>query len=465
MDAYRIALIVLARRKIVLTILGATMLASLLISVIIPNTYRATSTIVLNSKGVDPVTGTAMSAQLMPAYTATQVDIIVSKSVALRVVDRLELADKAEYKETFISEAGGAGNIRDWIADSLVKKLKAIPAREGSVIKIQFSHANPEFAADASNAFASEYRNVDIHLKTELLKDASSYFNQQVAVLRNKLEAARSRVLKYQQENGIVSANDAVDVEHARLNELSTQLVEAQRRSLEASLRQREVEGDKANQSPDVLAFPLIQNLKASLAQAEANLKKLSSSMTHAHPHYQAAYSEVEQLRAQLDANTRAVSSSIVSNALVLKKQEADLSKAVEAQKIKVLELNLARGELAVLSKEVDSAQRAYDTTTERYIQTSLEGHANQSDVSILNPATVPTEPSSPRLLLNVLASILVGALLGVAMSVLAEMRDRRIRSASDIMDALPAPVLGVLKEDTPHSRFAFPERLLLINR
>jgi uncharacterized protein involved in exopolysaccharide biosynthesis len=45
--------------------------------------------VLLNAKGVDPVTGVTLPGQLLPGYMATQVDIITSKNVALRVVDRL----------------------------------------------------------------------------------------------------------------------------------------------------------------------------------------------------------------------------------------------------------------------------------------------------------------------------------------------------------------------------------------
>jgi uncharacterized protein involved in exopolysaccharide biosynthesis len=63
---------------------------------VLPKTYKATASVLLNYKGMDPVTGLTMPGQLLPGYMATQIDIISSKNVALRVVDRCKLAEKPQ---------------------------------------------------------------------------------------------------------------------------------------------------------------------------------------------------------------------------------------------------------------------------------------------------------------------------------------------------------------------------------
>ncbi|MEB0165508.1 chain length determinant protein EpsF, partial [Glaciimonas sp. CA11.2] len=77
---------------------------------------------------------------------ATQVDIISSRSVALRVVDDLKLADGAVVRGQFIANADGKGTIRDWLADLLLKKMEVVPSRESSVIDISFKGADPQFS-------------------------------------------------------------------------------------------------------------------------------------------------------------------------------------------------------------------------------------------------------------------------------------------------------------------------------
>ena len=109
-----------------------------------------------------------------------------------------------------------------------------------------------------------------------------------------------------------------------------------------------------------------------------------------------------------------------------------------------MLELNLTRDQLSVLQRDVENAQRAMDAASQRFTATTLEGSANQTDIAILNPATPPVKPSSPRVIFNTVLSFFLGGLLAMALSLLAERFDRRLRSREDIND-LEMPVLALI--------------------
>ncbi|TFW35996.1 chain length determinant protein EpsF [Massilia horti] len=444
MNAHQFLQILRARKKIILSILLATVLLTLGFSLLQPKTYKATASVLLNYKGVDPLTGLTMPGQLLPGYMATQIDIISSKNVAGRVVDTLHLAGSPAVLQQFQAATEGRGNVRDWLADLLLKKLEIVPSRESSVVEISFKGADPGFAAAVVNAFADQYQKVTVQLKTDPAKKASAYFNEQTKQLRDNLEAAQARLSKYQQEKGIVSLdNNRVDVELARLNDLSAQLVAAQAQAIEGNSRERAARGGA---SPDVTNNMMVQNLRVSLASAEAKLADTSSRYGRNHPQYQAARSEVDKLRSELNSAMSTVSSSVGGNAAVLRQREAELRAALAEQKAKVLELNRTRDELGPLLKELDSAQRAYDAASQRFSQTRIEAQSEQSDVSVLNPAVAPTEPSGPRVLLNTLVAFLIGTVLGVGVAFLLELFNRPVRSASDMKDVLGIPVLGTIE-------------------
>jgi succinoglycan biosynthesis transport protein ExoP len=470
MNVHQFLLILNARKKIILSILLATILLALGWSLVQPKTYKATASILLNYKGVDPLTGLTMPGQLMPGYMATQIDIISSKNVALRVVDALRLASSPAVVQQFNEANEGRGNLRDWLADLLLKKLDIVPSRESSVVEISFKGADPQFAAAVANAFAEEYEKTTVQLKTAPMKKASSYFNEQTKQLRDHVETAQARLSKYQQEKGIVSLdNNRVDVELSRLNDLSSQLVAAQTAAMEAGSRSRMASGSGAS-SPDVANNALIQNLRVGLASAEAKLADTSSRYGRNHPQYQAAKAEVDKMRADLNSSMGTISRSVGNNAEVMRQRESELRAAVAAQKVKVLELNRARDELGVLLKDLDSAQRAFDAASQRFSQTRIEAQSEQSDIAVLNPAVAPMQPSGPRVLLNTLISILLGTVLGVGVAMLLELLNRPIRSASDMKDMLGIPVLGTIEWKPPRGRaggiraLMAPRRLLRLN-
>jgi chain length determinant protein EpsF len=446
MNVHQFLLILLARKKIILATLAVTVALACGFSLMQAKTYKATASILLNYKGVDLLTGLTMPGQLLPGYMATQIDIIGSKNVALRVVDALHLASGAAVIEQFNQATEGQGTPRDWLADLLLKKLEIVPSRESSVVEISFKGADPQFAAAVANGFADEYQKLTVQLKNEPAKKASSYFNEQTKQLRDNVEAAQARLSKYQQEKGIVSLdNSRVDVELQRLNELSAQLVAAQGATMEANSRQSAASSAALN-SPDVANNGLIQQMRANLAVAEGRFADTSQRYGKNHPQYLAAQAEVGKVRAELNAALGTVSRSVGSNAQVLRQREAELRDAVAAQKTRVLELNRTHDELGVLLKDLDSAQRAFDAASQRFSQTRIESQSEQSDISLLNPATAPTIPSGPRVLLNALISVVVGTILGVGLGLLLELSKRPVRDASDIKDLLGIPVLGTVE-------------------
>ena len=435
-----------ARRRLILSTLFATILLALGWSLVQSKTYTATASVLLNYKGVDPLTGLTMPGQLLPGYMATQIDIISSRNVALRVVDRLRLASSPAVIAQFQEATEGKGTVRDWLADLLQRRLDIKPARESSVVEISFKGADPAFAAAVANAFAEQYQNASVQLKTEPMKKAASYFNEQTKQLRDNVEGAQARLSRYQQEKGIVSLdNNRVDVELSRLNDLSTQLVAAQAAALEATSRER-MAGSAAVLSPDVANNPLIQNLRVGLAAAEAKLAEGAARYGSNHPQYRAARAEVDKMRADLNAALGTVSKSVGGNAQVLRQREEQLREALAGQKTRVLELNRTRDELGVMLKDLDSAQRAFDAASGRFSQTRIEAQAEQSDIAVLNPAVAPAEPSGPRVLLNTLVAILLGTVLGVGLALLLELLQRPVRSAGDVQELLGIPVLGTIE-------------------
>jgi succinoglycan biosynthesis transport protein ExoP len=445
MNFRQIFLILRARLGIILMVLGITVITTLAVSLLLPKAYKASTSLVLNYKGVDPVSGATLPGQLMPGYLSTQVDIINSMSAALRVVDELRLADDAVVRANFMKATEGRGTIREWEAGRLLKYLDVAPSRESSVLSVQFSDSNARRAAEVANGFANAYQHISVELKMDPSKKAAVYYNQQIKRLREAFEAAQTRLTAYQQENNIVSADGRNDLETARLNEISSQLTAIQGLRMEAASRRNQARGAGRHESPDVIANPLIQNLKLQLAQSEMRRSMVAERFTQDHPTWQMANAEVEKLQSELNRHVSDTNASIANTERILQQRESELRDALDAQKTRVLELNRKRDVIKVMSNEVDSAQKAYETAAQRFMQTSLEAQSNASEVSVLNLASPPLLPASPKIILNTLLSVLLGAILGVVFAFLSELLDRRIRCVEDLLLGLQAPVLGVM--------------------
>lgn len=440
MDLSRFFLIILARHRLILLTLIVTVTTTLVVSLLLPKNYKSVARLVLAHKGADPVTGVIMPAQQNASYMATQLDIIKSSRIALMVIDQLGL-DQGEAVKVQHENSKSNKVLRDWLATWLVNTVSIDTSRDSNVIDISFKGADPAFTAMVANAYANAYQEMSIRLTVEPSQKAAAYFTEQLSVLRDRLEIAQKKLSQYQHEQGIVDVDYRLDVETKRLNDLSSQLIVAQAEVMGA------VSGasndNSSGEKNSISRNPMINNLKLNLTQAESNFSEISQKLGRNHPSYAGAKAEVEKLKAELTKYIRIATNTAIN-------QESGIRAALEEQKTKVLTLNRARDELLPLVKAVEGAQQAYDSAMQRLNQTNLEGQSNLSSVSIIDTAKIPDTPDSPKLLLNMILSAFLGGALGLGVGLLAEMLDRRVRSAEDLVDILQVPVLGIIKRKEP---------------
>lgn len=442
-----------ARWWIALGTLLLTVGTTVAVSLVLPKQYTATTTMVVDFKGVDPVLGIMLPAQLMPGYMATQVDIIQSKKVATDVVKALGFAQSPVVRQQWLEDTEGKGSIEDYFASILLKKLDVKPSRESSLIEVNFTGADPRFAAAVANAFSEQYQKTNLELRVEPARQSAIWFDERLQQLRKGLEEAQTRLADYQREKGFTAADERLDLESARLQELSGQYAAAQGQAADAQSRMRQLNdfitrGASPETLPDVLANPLIQNLKSLLNQTEGRLEQISSQLGANHPEVKRLQADIEGQRTKLKTEINAAASSIRNSANIALRREADLRDQLAGQKAKLLRSNQGRDQFMVLLKEVDNAQKAFDIASQRFQTTSLESQASQTNISLLSPALPPTEPSSPKLVLNTLLAVFLGTMLGIGLALLVELLNRRVRLARELAEAVGAPVLGVMLND-----------------
>lgn len=447
-------LILWARRKLALRVLGVTVLTTLVVSLVLPKQYTATTSLVIDVKSPDPIAGMVMQGLLAPGYMATQIDIINSDRVAQRAVRLLGLDKNAEAIEQWKEDGEGKGTIEGFYGELLQKKLDIKPSRESNVININFQGTDPAFAAAVANAFAQAYIDTAIDMRVEPARQYTAWFQERQKGLRADLEKAQAKLSAYQQEKGIVVTDERMmDNETARLNELTGQLAAAQAQKADASSRQK---SGTSELSLEVLQNPLVQNIKSEIARSEAKLAELNTNLGKNHPQVQQMEAQIHGQRQQLrDEINRISGGAAVANKFGAVKQE-ELKAAIEEQKKRLLAIKAERDQIAVLVNDVENARRAYEAVGQRMTQSNLEGQSQQTNVLVLSPASEPTKHSKPKVFLNVLVSIFLGAMLGVGAALVAELSQRRIRSAEDLFLAVDLPVLVEMDSATPAPKTGF---------
>ena len=436
-----------ARWWVAVLLLVLTVGTTLGVSLLLPKQYTATATVVIDVKP-DPIAG-QFAGMLAPSYMATQVDVIQSDRVARRVVRNLKLADNPQVRADWLEATGGQGDIEAWIAGRFKTNMDVRPSRESNVISVSYRAPDPGFAAALANAFVQAYIDTALELRVDPAKQYSTFFDQRSKEAREALEKAQARVSAFQKEKGIIATDERLDIENSRLSELSSQLVMMQAVASESGSRQAQARGESADRMQEVLNNPVIGSLKADLSRSEARLQELNARLGDNHPQVVEAKANINTLRSRLDAETRRVTGGVGVTASINRQREAEVRASLEAQRTKVLRMKAVRDEGAVLQREMENAQRAYEMVLARLNQSSLESQATQGNIFVLGQATPHADPSSPRVVINTLLSSVVGLLLAIGAVLGLEMLDRRVRAFEDLTTAVGLPVLGVMPKPT----------------
>ena len=429
-----------ARWPWALGVLLLSVAVSAFVSTTMLKRYTASAMVMLDARSPDQVAGGVPNSSLPGGYLATQMDLIRSERVGRAVIQSLGLSADPNWRAAWQKAGEGQGDFEAWLSEVLVKGLSVKPAPVSNVVTIEYTTDDAAQAARMANAYLQAYMDTSLQLRSERVRQFGGFFDDRARELRSELERAQARLSEYQQKNGILVGDDKLNVESARLAELNTQLMLAQSANAEVAGRLRQA-GRQTDQLQEVWRNPAVAALEAEVTREEVRQRELKSRLGESHPQLIEQDARLAELKARLAAEKgRAVNNAGFDNSAT-QNRVAQISAALEAQRVKVLRMQAQREQSVGLQRDVESAQRAYDSMQQRVSLASVESQNTHTNLTVLKQATAPIAPSSPNLLKNIGASVALGLLLGIGLVIGREQLDRRMRTVDDIAE-LKQPML-----------------------
>lgn len=481
-----------ARAWLIIGVFGVAIVIAGIITYLTPKMYTASTSLNFEFKGGNPFASTGgMSVWSENTYIATQMDIIKSLNVAQKVedsltqkerthliaslqakdseIDKLMRTIKRPIKLLFsnavnrVREGKASSETRDgdvlqirspykWLARSIGQDMTVQPMFGSRIVEITYASTDRQVAALMANKFAEAYIIVNLQMIVNPAHKTKLWFDEQLKSLRKNLQDTQSRLTAYQQKEGIIATDGRIDTENKRLQDLTSQLVVAQRETRNAVTEQLQLREILEGGAP-LMTFPkvfnnsVIQKIKSEIRTLEDTFVENSSRLGENHPKYKRVRLELNAKRSRLDAEIKAITGGIDNAAELAMKREHELAKTLEQQKQLVLNLKHEYDRIAVLAREVESAQTTYNTALDQLNKTSMRSMVDQTNVSIVDPANVPKIHSSPRVMNNLVLGGLCGLLLGVGLTIFMEILTRRVHSKEDLITEMRVPLLGQLKK------------------
>ncbi|MBL0420190.1 chain length determinant protein EpsF [Ramlibacter sp. AW1] len=436
MNLHQFLSILRARWLTALLVFTLVVAAAVAYAMLRPTDYTARAPVLVDVNASD--VGGGYSPAMLSSYIATQIDIARSDRVTERVLGMLQ-GNLPEGLDQSFRSTTPEGQRRE-LVERLQERLSVRPARESNIISIAWTGSNPADAARVANAFAQAYVDTALELKTNPARQESVWFDEQVKAARQKLEQAQLKLSEFQQRAGIVG-EEVADHEMARLTTLSTQLAQVQAMTTD-SLSKR---GASLNSVAEVMQSPLVNGLKADINRLEAQIEQRGASWGPRHPQMIQMQAELQSLRSRLATETSRIGTSIDTSYETGRARERELQAALNAQRARVLAVNKDRGMLALLRQDVQTAQQAYNQVSENSAKVRLQSLTTMTNLRPLAPAVEPTDPIGPSKRATVGIAAGAGLILALAIALLLELLNRRVRSVDDIVMATHLPVLGTV--------------------
>lgn len=446
MTIHQLLAMIFARRRLALGVFSVVLLTVVVITMVTPKTYVASAAIHVDGKpaAVDPMAGVVLPGVVATGFIATQTDLIASERVIKRAIRAVGLDASDAFKEQWQAATGGVGDRQAWQADVMRRNLVVKPSRESSVIQVSFSSRSPEMAAAMANAVVQAYVDLTLDMRVEPAKQYRAFFEQRAEALKRQLDAAQKKVRDYQEQNGIVPTDERMDIEGARLAELSSQMVALQALTSEAAARQQ-LSSTQTGNAQEILNNQLVTALTSELARQEARREELMQRYGAEYPELKAVTANVAQLKGRIAVESARVSSGLSVTGAINRAKLVQLQQAVNEQRRRIQDLKSKQDQASILIKDVSSAQKALDAVQARMSQVDLESQNTQTNVTVVKAASVPAGASSPSLLRNISLGVLGGAILAMVAAFVRELISPRLLTRRDVEVDLNIPLMAEL--------------------
>jgi len=435
---------ILNKRKFsIIFIFILTVSASFAVTKIIPKSYKATASVLLNLRGVDLVTNSSIR---LP--TNTHIGILNSRRVALKVVENLGLSSQQRYISSFLkANKRGTLDINSFIANQIGDGLSIGAGRKLGVISISYESTSPSLAKVMANAFVDAYIETIIEMNNDLPKRTSFWFAKEVDQYRINYEKALNELSAYQKASGIFDASE-FDYEKDFLIELNTQLFDSQKQLSELNLKISAIDKDLSNFS-DIVEDQTVETIRLNLMKAQTAFYEQASTLDKNHPDYKKLLRQVGSMRSFLKKETQTAYEKLLRKRDSLVTTIKSIKNSIQSQKDKINLLNEKYEKLKQLEVTVNELNNIYSQAKTRLNDLKLQAKSNasESEVSILTKAIEPTDHFKPKLFKIMILGVFFGFVLAISYAMLRELVKRRVRIEDDITVSVGLPVVGQLKD------------------
>lgn len=412
------------------------------------------STRVLNVQEVQP----PEVAQEAERFLQTQVDLIGSRSQAMRVAETLGFFSRPQQffermNEKPPAEGGSAQALREQIIEILRDNTTVDWRRNSRIVNIVFASPDPGLASQVANAMAETYIAGNLERKFESSSYAREFLERRLAQIKPRLEQSERALIGYARHARLIDASSGAQGSEAgpksltasSLVHLNSAYSDVRSRRIQLEERWRQANSERLLNLPEVLANPAVQSLIQKRAEVRAELQDSAKMFQGDYPNIKRLRAQIGELDGQINAAALSIRGSIRNQYETAMRQEEALKIDVDRLKSSTLSEQGRSIQYNILQREVDTNRALYDAMLSRYKEISVSGGVTANNISVVDQAEPPINPSRPRPLLNLCLAGIFGIALGLAIAYLRDRFDDTVRNPAELKQKLGLPLIGLI--------------------
>ena len=368
----------------------------------------------------------------------TQLNVLVSRTLGERVVEKLKLQDQSPFKEA--TDPAGL----------LMRHVSVEPIPETFVIELAVRHQDPKEAALWANTLADTYIDYSLEGQVESAKRAYKWVTERLADTQKDMQDAQDKLLKSYQGQDLFVPEGSVSAVTTSITKLNEDHIQAQARriALEAELqeiadmRRRDRSLDSV---PQVAADGQIVDMNGKLQALNQDLSRLKEKYKEAHPEVQKVQVQVDQIRKAKQARAFQIEEALRAEFRQLVRRETELKQAIEGQRTQAVAQSRKLTELESLKKQADASTNLYSVLLQKLNETNIAASIQNNNVRLLDKAMVPSSPVWPQKKKIALVSLLLGLVLGGGYVLLRDLVENTIKDADDVERYLHLDLLAAV--------------------
>ena len=376
----------------------------------------------------------------------TQINIFDSVTVIQSVVNRLSPEELKQLIDPYTNHSGETPSP----ATVIYAHRQIEPQRFTLIAAIEFEHPNPKIAARIANLIAEEYiaYNSRIRIEETLkavdeLKDRADQQRKHVDEIANALQAFRQR-------GNLISLVQSKDIVTEKLKALNIMATQTSAHLHEAEARWNQVQdwissGKPLSELSFIESDPTVSHLIQEITKQKLTLADLRQYYKDKHPKLIEATNSVAQAEKELKVAVAAAAESIKGEYENARQIDDAARRALSEQETKSLDMDKSAVEYENLERDFRVNDQLLESMITRMRETSVTSSIETENARVLDPASAPPRPISPKIALDLAAGILTGILLGIGVAFLIAKIEDRVKTAFDVEEYVGFPLLGVI--------------------